>query len=76
MNFTLTEICDLLRLREQPQTARADTRRLTREKLGDLEARLKSLRVLRNELRLLLNLCASAEDGCPILESMDAAAQR
>lgn len=71
MNFTLAEIRTLLELRERPQSARVDARRLTAEKLTAVEARLKSLRLLRNELRLLLNLCAGAEDGCPILESME-----
>lgn len=71
MNFSLAEIRSLLNLRERPQAARDDARRLTTEKLAEVESRLKSLRVLRNELRLLLNLCADAEDGCPILESID-----
>lgn len=71
MNFSLAEIRGLLALRERPQTARADARRLTAEKLAAIEARLKSLRLLRNELKLLLNLCTSADQGCPILESMD-----
>lgn len=72
MNFSLTEIRSLLQLRERPQAAREDARRMTGEKLAQVETRLKSLRLLRNELRLLLNLCAGAEDGCPILESLDA----
>lgn len=71
MNFTLAEIRTLLELRERPQTARTDARRLTAEKLAAVEARLKSLRLLRNELKLLLNLCAGAEEGCPILDSME-----
>ena len=71
MNFSLAEIRSLLQLRERPQVAREDARRITGEKLAQVETRLKSLRLLRNELRLLLNLCTGSEDGCPILESMD-----
>lgn len=71
MNFSLAEIGGLLALREHPPTARADARRVTAEKLAAVEARQKSLRLLRNELKLLLNLCAGADEGCPILESMD-----
>ncbi len=71
MNFSLTEIGNLLHLRERPQQARADVRRVAGEKLAQVETRLKSLRLLRNELRLLLNLCAGSKDGCPILESLD-----
>lgn len=73
MDFSLAEIRGLLALREHPQTARADARRVTAEKLAAVETRLKSLRLLRNELKLLLNLCAGADEGCPILESMDQA---
>ncbi len=73
MNFSLTEIGNLLHLRERPQQTRADVRRVAGEKLAQVETRLKSLRLLRNELRLLLNLCAGSEDGCPILESLDSA---
>lgn len=71
MNFSLGEIRGLLRLRERPQAGRAEARRRAAEKLAAVEAQIKSLCLLRNELRLLLNLCASAKDGCPILESMD-----
>ncbi|KZC20363.1 MULTISPECIES: MerR family transcriptional regulator [Rhodanobacter] len=71
MNFSLAEIGNLLHLRERPQQTRADVRRVAGEKLAQVETRLKSLRLLRNELRLLLNLCAGSEDGCPILESLD-----
>ncbi|TAL90485.1 MAG: MerR family transcriptional regulator [Rhodanobacter sp.] len=71
MNFSLAEIGHLLQLRERPQATRANVRQLAAEKLEEVEARLKSLRLLRNELRLLLNLCAGSEDGCPILESLD-----
>lgn len=71
MNFSLAEIRELQRLREHPQGARPDVRRLTADKLAAVEIRLKSLRVLRNELRLLLNLCAGSDRSCPILESLE-----
>ncbi len=63
MNFSLAEIGHLLQLRERPQKTRADVRHLAGEKLAQVELRLKSLRLLRNELRLLLNLCAGSDDG-------------
>jgi len=71
MNFSLAEIRSLLQLREHPQAAREGARRLTAEKFVAVEARMKTLRLLRNEMRLLLNLCAGSKDGCPILESLD-----
>ena len=72
MNFSLAEIRNLLRLRERPLQARTDARRMAAEKLAAVDTRLKSLRLLRNELRLLLNLCAGSKDDCPILASLDA----
>lgn len=70
MNFSLEEIRGLLMLRENPGQARAETRRLTAAKLAAIEQRLRTLTHLRDELALLLNLCADAKEGCPILESM------
>ncbi|MHB1274152.1 MAG: hypothetical protein ACYCZD_15575 [Rhodanobacter sp.] len=32
---------------------------------------MKSLRLLRNERRLLVKLCADSSQGCPVLESLD-----
>ncbi|GMQ90127.1 MAG: Zn(2+)-responsive transcriptional regulator [Gammaproteobacteria bacterium] len=71
MNFTLAEIGQLLKMREGPQMARTDVRDLTSKKLDEIEAYLADLKALRKELRLLLNLCASSKDGCPILENID-----
>ena len=71
MNFSLGEISDLLKMRESPQTARDDVRKLTANKLHQVEEHLDELTTLRNELQLLLNLCRGSEDGCPIIEQID-----
>ena len=71
MGFSLAEIAHLLAMRENPQQARDDVRTLTAAKLEEVEARLKELTLLRDELRLLLNLCRGAKDGCPIIETID-----
>ena len=71
MNFTLADIGQLLKMREGPQMARADVHELTSKKLDEIEAYLADLKILRRELQLLLELCASSEDGCPILENID-----
>lgn len=68
MDFTLTEIGQLLDLRDHPATAREEARRLAHGKLEAVTARMRTLRHLRDELRLLLNLCAGATGQCPILE--------
>lgn len=71
MGFSLAEIAHLLAMRESPQQARDEIRTLTSDKLQEVELRLKDLTLLRDELRLLLNLCRGAKDGCPIIETID-----
>ena len=71
MNFSLAEIGDLLSMREDPQHAREDVRALTGRKLSEVKAHVEELTILRNELELLLNLCAGNKAGCPIIEGID-----
>jgi MerR family transcriptional regulator, copper efflux regulator len=71
MNFSLAEIKDLLKMREDPQHARDDVRELSHQKLVEIETHLKDLTTLRNELTLLVNLCTGSEEGCPIIEGIE-----
>jgi len=71
MNFSLQEIKNLLSMREDPQNAKDSVRQLTADKLANIETQLSELTTLRNELRLLLNLCRGSKDGCPIIDDMD-----
>jgi DNA-binding transcriptional MerR regulator len=71
MNFTLAEISQLLEMRENPQGVRNDARALMQSKLTEVETHLKELNTLRNEMRLLINLCRGADSGCPIIEEID-----
>mgnify|MGYP002620975450 CR=1 FL=1 len=71
MNFTLAEIGDLLKMRENPRHARDEVRQLTVEKLKEVEIRLSELDTLRKELSLLVNLCAASDGGCPIIDRID-----
>ncbi len=71
MQFSLKEIAELLKMREDPQHARDEVRILTRSKLSEVEEHLDDLQFLRNELQLLLNLCVASEDGCPIIEGIN-----
>jgi DNA-binding transcriptional MerR regulator len=70
MGFSLTEIAQLLAMRDNPQRARESVRKLTAAKLDEVEARLQELTLLRNEMRLLLHLCQGTKAGCPIIETM------
>ncbi|MFQ5546212.1 MAG: heavy metal-responsive transcriptional regulator [Acidiferrobacterales bacterium] len=71
MDFTLAEIGQLLKMREAPQKARTKARKLTQQKLAEIETCLTDLKALRDELRLLLSRCAISMDGCPIIEEID-----
>tara|TARA_R110002096_G_scaffold130643_5_gene279978 strand:- start:69988 stop:70386 length:399 start_codon:yes stop_codon:yes gene_type:complete len=71
MNFTLAEIGQLLEMRENPKNARAEVRALMQKKLQEVEEQFEELNTLRNEMRLLINLCRGAEEGCPIIEDID-----
>jgi len=71
MNFTLAEIGQLLEMRESPQNVRKEVRALTQQKLLQVEEQLEELLTLKNEMRLLINLCRGAKDGCPIFEDID-----
>ena len=72
MGFSLKEIADLLNFRENPQKAKPRVRELAHHKLTEIEGHLAELSTLRDELRLLTNLCGGNSDSCcPILESFD-----
>lgn len=71
MGFSLNEITQLLRFRENPQQAKPKVRELAHHKLGEIETHLEELITLRNELRLLASLCGTHENGCPILNSLE-----
>ncbi len=76
MNFTLAEIGALLRFREDPTGARPRVRELTARKFSEVERRLGELEHLRDELQLLLNLCAASRDGCPVIEGIEGGGDR
>lgn len=71
MGFSLEEIAQLLSFRESPQQAKPKVRDLAHQKLTEIEEHLTELSTLRDELRLLTNLCSASADGCPILDEMD-----
>ena len=73
MDYSLDEIAELLRFRGDPDACRDGVRAMAGEKLGQIESRVAELTQLRNEFRLLLNLCSQAEDGCPIIERLESA---
>ena len=73
MKFSLAEIGQLLEMRDDPQNVRVEVRALTQGKLIEVEEHINELTTLCNEMQLLINLCAGAEDGCPIIEDIEQA---
>lgn len=72
MNFSLAEIAELMKMRNDPQHARQNIRKLTANKLAQIEEHVNELTLLRNELTLLLNLCQGSDGECPIIENLEA----
>jgi len=71
MGFSLEEIGKLLGFRESPQQAKPEIRQLAGDKLADIERHLVDLKLLRNELKLLVNLCLGSKEGCPIIDGLE-----
>lgn len=68
--FTLQEIKQLLRFREDPRKCSKAVRALAQEKRDSLLVQLREIERMQSELTLLLNLCVGGEN-CPILEKLD-----
>lgn len=71
MGFSLATIAELLGFRENPGNAKPQVRVLAQHKLAEIEAHLAELTTLRDELRLLGNLCQADANSCPILDAME-----
>lgn len=70
MNFSLEEIAGLLQLREKPGDVREEVRGMTEQKLKAIEARIRDLTQLRDELASLVEQCHASDGCCPIIEHM------
>ncbi|MGH8130820.1 MAG: MerR family transcriptional regulator [Steroidobacteraceae bacterium] len=71
LGFTLKEIRQLLRFRENPVRCSKSVRKLARDKCETLAAQRLALEQTHRELALLLNLCSGASNHCPILERLE-----
>lgn len=75
LGFSLDEVAVLLQLSERHGARAADVRRLTREKLRDIDRRIQDLERMRRGLEHLSERCDG--DGpaseCPILAALNAA---
>lgn len=71
LGFSLHDIGQLLKLREDPVKCSKAVRELAAQKRDTLAAQLRETERMHRELSLLLSLCTGATDHCPILEQME-----
>jgi len=73
LGFTLSEIKSLLELRRDPTATAADVRRQARQKIEDIEERIRSLGEIRGALLHLVEQCHGhgSLSECPIVDAME-----
>lgn len=78
LGFTLTEIEDLLRLRDDQDRACAEVRSAAEAKIEDIEQKIRHLRAMKRALGVLVATCATegSPRHCPILEALDDGKER
>lgn len=73
LGFTLSEIEDLIALRDASGRKRSEVRALAEAKMRDIDHKLAQLQAMRSALYTLVESCG-CRDGrptCPILEALD-----
>lgn len=75
LGFTLTEIQELLELRQHRPREREVVRTLAAAKVRDIEQKVRDLESMKRALNELVESCAckGATSGCPILEAIEGA---
>lgn len=78
IGFTLSEIEDLLRLRDDQDSACAEVRSAAEAKIEDIEQKIRHLRAMKRALGVLVASCATegSPRHCPILEALDDGMER
>lgn len=73
LGFTLTEIAELLQVRERRSVNAARVRTMAEAKVQDIDERIRGLQNMRDELSRLLSrcTCGTGPTVCPALEAMD-----
>ncbi len=73
LGFTLKEIEELLRFREDRRASCADVRAAAQAKIEDIERKVENLRAMKRALAVLVKSCSSegSTRECPILEALD-----
>jgi len=72
LGFTLTEVEDLLRLRDAPTMPCKQVRAAAETKIADIDEKIRRLEAMRRALGSLVKSCAeNRKHHCPLLESLD-----
>jgi Hg(II)-responsive transcriptional regulator len=73
LGFTLHEVEELLRLREDQSATCAEVREAARSKIADIDHKVESLLAMRRALAKLVKSCArnGQTRECPILEALE-----
>lgn len=76
LGFTLSEIQELLELREHRPRKRKAVRELAAAKVRDIERKVRDLESMKHALNVLVNSCTCKGSAleCPILEALEGAA--
>ena len=70
-NFTIEECRDLLSLYENENRPSKEVKKITLEKISEIDKKLNDLKTLRKELSHLANNCHGDDrPNCPILEAL------
>ncbi|QDT52750.1 HTH-type transcriptional regulator HmrR [Caulifigura coniformis] len=73
LGFTLSEIKSLLELRRDPSSTAADVRRQARQKIEEIDEKVRSLQQIRAALMRLVDECHGHGplSECPIVDAME-----
>lgn len=71
VGFSLEEISQLLKFRDDPIKSKSQVRELVAQKLDVIEQRINELSALRDEFSQLTEQCINSKGGCPILKKFE-----
>ncbi len=71
LGFSLQDIRQLLKLRDNPRRSSRAVRDLAQRKRDSLEAQLHAIEQMHAELTRLLELCTGSGECCPIIDRME-----
>lgn len=75
LGFTLKDIGGLLSIWQNPNATAGEVKKKAREKIADIDAKIKQLTAIREELQSLTDACSGngPASQCPIIEGIETA---